>query len=104
MRRVILFLLIALTVSMEIYAGDTGKLYGIVKDKLTGEPLIGANVIILGTNLGASSDETGFYYINGILPGTYRVQFSMIGYQKVIFEQQVFRQLQLWIQDQQWFR
>ena len=78
--------LIALTCIPAIYAGETGKLNGFIKEAETNEPLIGANVVVLGTTLGAASDVTGFYFINNIPPGTYRVQVSMIGYQTIVFE------------------
>ena len=69
-----------------IYAGDTGKINGTIKEKDTNEPLIRANVVLIGTNFGAASDLSGFYFINSIPPGTYRVQISLIGYQTIIFE------------------
>ncbi len=63
----------------------TGKLAGKVVDSETKEPLIGANVVILNTSLGAACDVNGKYYILNITPGTYDVQFSFVGYgQKVI--------------------
>ena len=74
MRSFIILLLIALICTPAIYAGETGKLNGFIKEKETGEVLIGANVVVLGTTLGAASDVTGFYFINNIPPGTYRVQ------------------------------
>ena len=40
-------------------AGTTGKIRGLVKDKKTGEVLIGANVRVDGTGLGASTDIDG---------------------------------------------
>ena len=43
-------------------AGTTGKLAGTVTDKKTGEPLIGANVIIEKVLLGAATDINGSYY------------------------------------------
>ena len=86
MRSFIILLLIALICTPAIYAGETGKLNGFIKEKETGEVLIGANVVVLGTTLGAASDLTGFYFINNIPPGTYRVQVSMIGYQTITFE------------------
>lgn len=86
MRKVVVLLLLVLVSTFNIFAGETGKLQGTIKDKNTGEPLIGVNLIIMGTNYGSSTDLTGFYYITGILPGTYRVKVSMIGYQTIIFE------------------
>lgn len=66
-----------------IYAGETGKLAGKVTDAQTGEPLVGANIIIDGTTMGAASDLDGDYYIINVPPGTYSVTASMVGYQKV---------------------
>ena len=45
------------------FAGTTGKLSGKVTSKETGEPLIGANVMVDGTPLGAATDLDGNYFI-----------------------------------------
>ena len=63
-----------------VYAGTTGKIAGKITDKSTGEVLIGANVLIVGTTMGASSDIDGNYFILNIPPGEYEVKASMIGY------------------------
>ncbi len=68
------FLLPALVMAQD------GKLRGRVTDKEAGEPLIGANVVIEGTTLGASTDINGDYIILAIPPGTYTVKASYIGY------------------------
>ncbi|MCK7523093.1 MAG: carboxypeptidase-like regulatory domain-containing protein [Ignavibacteriales bacterium] len=49
-------LLLFLLVPFIIYSGTTGKLAGTIKDAQTGEPLVGANVIIEGTNFGAATN------------------------------------------------
>lgn len=67
-----------------LWAGTTGKIAGIITDKNTGEPLIGANIIIVGTSLGAATDIEGRYTILEVPPGTYQVQVSYIGYAKTI--------------------
>lgn len=67
-------------------AGNTGKIAGVVKDKQTSEPLIGANVMIKGTNLGAATDEKGNYYILQIPPGRYQVMAAFIGYHSITVE------------------
>jgi len=76
----ILFLLFA----ANIFAGTTGKISGKVTDAKTGEPLIGVNIIINGTNLGAASDIDGNYYIINIPPGNYELKASLIGYSTII--------------------
>ena len=65
-------------------SGTTGKLVGTVTSLDTGDPLIGANVMIEGTPLGAATDSEGNYFILQIPPGTYDVRFSMIGYQTLV--------------------
>ena len=50
-----------------VFAGTTGKLSGIIKDAHTGEPLVGANVIIVGTNFGAAADINGDFVLLNIL-------------------------------------
>src|SRR3989339_365164 len=63
-----------------IYAGTTGKIAGKISDKSTGEALIGANILIVGTTLGASSDIDGNYFILNIPPGEYQIKASVISY------------------------
>ncbi len=48
----------------------TATIQGILTDKRTGSPLIGANVMLEGISLGSSTDENGFYLISNINKGT----------------------------------
>ncbi len=57
-----------------------GKMSGKIIDADTQEPLIGANIILLSTNLGAATDIEGNYFILNITPGTYDVKVSYVGY------------------------
>lgn len=75
------FLLLLCVASQLIYAGTTGKLSGSVKDSETGEPLVGANIIIVGTEFGAATNVDGNFIILNIPPGNYSVKVSYIGYQ-----------------------
>lgn len=67
----------------EIFAGTTGKIVGVVKDKTSGEGLIGVNILLEGTTLGATTDLDGSYLILNIPPGTYTLVFEYIGYREV---------------------
>ena len=40
---------------------DTGSLSGHIRDARTNEPLIGATVKIVGSTLGAATNQNGFY-------------------------------------------
>jgi len=64
-------------------AGTVGKIAGKVIDAETDEPLIGVNVFIKGTTLGAATDADGEYFIVNVPVGTYTVVAKMIGYQMV---------------------
>ncbi len=79
-------LFIVIVFSSLTKAGTTGKLAGKVLDAATGEPVVGANVIIEGTYLGAAADLNGYYYINNIPPGDYTVIVSAIGYEKTVIK------------------
>ncbi|NOX38210.1 MAG: TonB-dependent receptor [Calditrichaeota bacterium] len=67
-----------------VYAGNTGKIAGRVYDRQTGEPLVGVNILIKNTYLGAATDEDGFFYILQVPPGIYEVEAEYIGYRKVV--------------------
>ena len=73
-------LLILVFMPMMAFAQGTGKLSGRVIDESTGESLPGANVILEGTSLGATTDINGEYFIIGVPVGSYTVQSSFVGY------------------------
>ncbi|MCE1189584.1 MAG: TonB-dependent receptor [Ignavibacteria bacterium] len=64
------------------FAGTTGKLAGRVTDKKTGEPLIGATVIIQTAKpaAGAITDKDGYYNVLNISPGWHEVLVKYLGY------------------------
>ncbi len=71
-----------LLLAAQLFAGTTGKITGRVRDQATGEPLVGVNVIVEESTLGAATDMDGHYFILNIPPGTYTVAALMIGYKK----------------------
>ncbi|MCI0699000.1 TonB-dependent receptor [candidate division KSB1 bacterium] len=62
---------------------QTGKISGQIREKNTGEPLPGANVVITGTALGAATDAKGYYTILNVPPGSYTLRTTFIGYAKM---------------------
>ncbi len=85
-RQVLLVFMALAFISIRLFAGTTGKLSGKIIDSETKEPVVGANVILEGTYLGAAADVDGYYFINNIPPGKYRVIITAVGYQKTIIE------------------
>lgn len=62
----------------------TGNLKGKITDSKTGDPLVGANVIILNHTWGAATAIDGKYEIKNIPVGVYSVKISYVGYEPKI--------------------
>ena len=77
--RIFLLLILSFIYSEKLYANGY-SVSGYVRDKSTGEPLIGSNIFIEGTSIGAAADKNGFYEINNIKEGRYTFKASYIGY------------------------
>jgi len=65
-------------------AQTPGKISGVVRDQQSGEPLVGVNVAVLETKLGAVTDVEGSFFILNVPAGKYDVQASLVGYTKVV--------------------
>ncbi|MBI3787443.1 MAG: TonB-dependent receptor, partial [Ignavibacteriales bacterium] len=64
--------------------GITGILEGRILDKANHEPLIGVNVVVVGTAYGGVTDKDGYYQVNNVRAGLYDVRFSIIGYKTLM--------------------
>ncbi|MFZ1291851.1 MAG: TonB-dependent receptor [Melioribacteraceae bacterium] len=69
-----------------LLGGVTGKISGSIKDAQTGEPLIGANILVEGMNIGAATDINGEFVILNIPPKKYSIKISFIGYETTIIK------------------
>lgn len=81
MRQILTFCALVLLCTTAI---SQGTIRGKVTDGITGEAMIGANVLIEGTSKGAMADLDGNFSLEGIAAGTYNVVCSFISYEKVI--------------------
>ena len=63
-------------------SGIKGQITGVVKDSTSGESLPGANILIKGTSLGTAADKDGKFVLPRMLPGTYTLVVTYIGYKK----------------------
>ena len=61
-------------------AQEASVLRGKVVDAATGEPLIGAQVVVTGTDQGTITDVDGQYRL-GLAAGTYSLDVQYLGYQ-----------------------
>jgi hypothetical protein len=66
--------------------GQTGTISGDVVDGETGDPLPGVNIVVEGTQRGATTNADGQYTIINVSPGTYSVRASFVGYTPQVVE------------------
>lgn len=78
-RKLFLIYISGLLIFSAVWAGTTGKLVGVVIDN-NGEALVGVNIEIVNSGLGAASGSDGFYLINNIQPGEYTIRASYLGF------------------------
>ena len=55
---------------------QTGSVKGKILDQDSGDPLIGANIVIDGTTMGAATDVEGGYLINNVPVGDHAVSYT----------------------------
>jgi TonB-dependent receptor len=73
-------LMLTLTIA---HAQESGRVAGLVLDRVSGDPLPGANIFLEGTTIGASSDMNGEYLIPRVAPGSYNLVVKYIGYKEI---------------------
>jgi len=76
----LLIALIGICGTLSFAQNRSGAIEGTILDAKTGEPLIGVNIVVLGTYLGTSTDMNGRYLISNIKPAEYSLEVSYIGY------------------------
>ena len=79
-----LFVVLVLTALIPaVLLASGGKIRGKVADAGTGEPLVGANVVVVGTSMGAATNVAGEFLILNVQVGTYTLRTSYVGYQTI---------------------
>ncbi|MCE2504002.1 MAG: TonB-dependent receptor [Chlorobi bacterium] len=63
-------------------AQERGTLTGVVSDAISGEPIPGVTVLVIGQKgKGAATDVNGKYVVQGLVPGTYDISLSYLTYE-----------------------
>ena len=79
-RRVVLGVLLGLALAGAASAQPTGALTGAVRDGVTGEPLPGATVALVGTDRGTATNRAGYFALRDVPSGVVDLRASFIGY------------------------
>ncbi|HDP67218.1 MAG TPA: carboxypeptidase-like regulatory domain-containing protein, partial [Candidatus Marinimicrobia bacterium] len=80
-QRILIFMITICSSTLIAYA-QFGDISGCVFDSRTGDPLMGANVILVENSQGSATDLDGFYTIRNIPAGRYSLMVTYIGYQQ----------------------
>jgi TonB-dependent receptor len=72
-----------LYITQSIMAANSGDVKGRVYDKDTKDELPGANIVVVGTSLGASADMNGNYELHYVPVGSQTLVVSYVGYKKI---------------------
>jgi iron complex outermembrane recepter protein len=75
----LLILSLILLLPLALFA-QRGTIVGKVTDSDNGDELVGANVLIKGTSIGAASGMNGTYKIAKVPPGSYTLRATFMGY------------------------
>jgi outer membrane receptor protein involved in Fe transport len=85
MQKLLSTILIVIT-SLSFTFAQEGTIRGTIKDTKTKEDLVGATVFIEGLNKGAAADINGFFSVNNVPVGTYKIKISFVGYKTKFIE------------------
>ena len=78
----ILLIICCFLISLSSFAQNKGKIWGYVYDSGTREPIPNVNVFIFGTNMGTTTDSSGYFMLELNSGKAYTIKFSYIGYAK----------------------
>ena len=84
MRYKILFIILAFFSSINVFSQDLGIVKGKIIDKTSRESLPFVNVIVVGTQIGATTDSNGEFVIKNVPLGYVKIRTSFVGYSTVI--------------------
>lgn len=74
------FLLLILCCGVSIVAAQKSIIRGVVTEQESGSPVYFADVYLLGTEHGTTTDADGFYSLTGVAAGKYKIVANYIGY------------------------
>ena len=88
MKKILVIFLYSILFHFSVNAQDVeqprGMITGVVVDAVTKDPLVGVNVTLVGTLIGSATDINGRFAIKDVLPGTYSVRASVLGFSPIV--------------------
>ncbi len=88
MKKILAIFLYSILFHFSVNAQDAeqprGMITGVVVDAVTKDPLVGVNVTLVGTSIGSATDINGKFAIKDVLPGTYSVRASVLGFSPIV--------------------
>ena len=78
--------LFCLIFSFNSFSQDSGTIRGYVKDAITKEDIIGANIFVEVLAKGAAADVSGFFSIGKVPAGVYKLRITSVGYKPKFVE------------------
>ena len=80
------FALLMIIINTSVKAQFTQTIRGKVVDSETQTPLIGVNVLVIGSNpvIGSSTDEKGNFRLNDVPIGRHSLKFTYISYKEIV--------------------
>jgi outer membrane receptor for ferrienterochelin and colicins len=81
--KVFVFPSIVLPLITSFALAEQSHIAGVVLDSVSLGPLGGANVILVGTTMGTTTDDEGRFSVSRLDPGTYVLRFTFVGYASV---------------------
>ncbi len=85
MKKPLLYFLFLITGLLSTTVLQSQTLKGVLKDRMSGETLPGANVVVEGATIGTITDMDGAYSLD-LSPGTYKIVFSYVGFATEVIE------------------
>jgi len=80
-----IFLLLSVFISVRpLFAQNFGVIEGMVVDRDTKQPIIGARIAVIGTKKGTLADIDGVFRIAKLAQATYQLEITALGYQPLI--------------------
>ncbi len=65
---------------LAVQAAQKYTISGVVLDGLNGQPLAGANIFVVSTSIGTTTDLDGYFKLPPLPPASYKLQVSFMGY------------------------